>query len=608
MNNFDDLPFEQNDNFSDASNNSMDVLPFEEIPAKQEEQIETLMDDNNIIVLDERIKNIKPEEKDAEPTLDDNNILIIDPKIRDIAPKNSRISFKKPTIIIPVIAFIFVSILGMYLFVSNSKADTTDLIKIEENNKYGYIDTEGTIITRAKYVYGTDYYKGHAIVKNENNLYGVLNSKGVLEVPFGNYDYIGLFGNRYIVSKRTKQGLKQALFDSSLNEVTSFKYDTISYAKNGVYLFTRDETMGVLNKEGKEIFSFKVDEVDDKNIDIEISPVSEDISLDNRYAKIKLNESSAIINLKTGKKIYGYKLEDIEVLSNNVFYIKGESNDSNNTYIVIDDNKIKLKTNKYLRVRVDDIKSDIAIAINDDSSISYINLTNGEEINTNKNNTYHYGDGIILEKTHDFSSNKDVYNIISSNGKIGSFDNYIPVTSTFFNGKLNVKISEDKYSYINTKGNLVSNIGYDTTSEYDENGYAIVSNNDTYGVINSNGKEVIKLSYYNIVFLDNDISKILREDYDKKLFLYQNENEKYGIINYNGKTESDAIYDEIEYITDEYPIVKVNYDGDELLYNLANNKELPIKISSDNINIKDNYIVVGTSYYNYSGKLIYTVK
>ena len=606
MNNFDDIPFEQNDNFSDASNNSMEVIPFEQIPA--EEKVETLMDDNNIIVLDERIKNIKPEEKASEPTLDANNILILDPKIKDIAPKNSRISFKKPTIIIPVIAFIFVSILGMYLFVSNSKADTTDLIRIEENNKYGYIDTEGTIITRAKYVSGTDYYKGHAIVKNENNLYGVLNSKGVLEIPFGNYDYIGLFGTRYIASKRTKNGLKQALLDSSLDEITSFKYDTISYAKNNVYLFTRDETMGVLNKEGKEIFSFKVDEVDDKNINIEISPVSEDVSLDNRYAVIKLNDSSAIINWKTGKKIYGYDLNDIEVLSNNVFYIKSESINSNNTYIVIDNNKIKLKTTKYLRVRVDDFGSDIAIAINDNSSISYINLTNGEEINTNENNTYNYGDGVVLEKTHDFGSNKDIYNIISSKGTIGSFDTYIPVTSKFYNKKLNVKVSDNKYNYVDTKGNLVSNNAYDNTSEFNEDGYAIVANNDTYGVINSTGKEVIKLSFYNISFLDNDVERILSDNYDKKLFIYQDENQEYGIINSNGKIESDAIYDDIEYITDSYPIIKVKYDSDELLYNLATNRELPIKITTDDITIKDNYIIVGSSYYNYSGKLIYTVK
>ncbi len=606
MNNFDDLPFEQNDSFSDASKDSMESIPFEEVPSI--DKVPTLMDENNIIVLDERIKNIKKEEKNIEPTLDSNNILILDPKIKDIAPKNSRISFKKPTIIIPVIAFIFVSILGMYLFVSNSHADTVDLIKVSENDKYGYIDAEGTVITRAKYIYGTDYYRGHAIVKNENNLYGVLNSKGVLEVPFGNYYYIGLFGNRYIAVKQTKNGLKQALLNESLDDITSFKYDTISYAKNGVFLFTRGETMGVLNKEGKEIYTFTVDEVDNKNIDIEISPVPDGTPLGNRYAKIKVNDSSTIINLKTGNKVYKYTLDDIEVLQNNVFYIKSGATNLNNIYIVIGDNKVKLKTSKYLRVRVDDIDSNIAIGINNDSSISYINLNNQEEINDNKNNIYNYGDGIILEKTHDFSSDKDVYNIITSKGKVGTFDTYIPVTNEFYNKKLNVELYEGKYNYVNTKGELVNNTKYDYTSEFNAEGYAIVSNNDTYGVINSSGKELIKLSYYNIEFLDSDMSRLLDENYNKKIFLYQDESEKYGIINSNGKNETNAIYDKVEYITDKYPIIKVNYGGDELLYNLVTNKELPIKITTSDITIKGNHIIVGSSYYNYSGKLIYEVK
>ena len=601
MNNFDDIPFEQNDNFSDEV---MEAIPFEEVPSIS--MVPTMIDENGIITVNQEVMDIKKEEKSSEPTLDDNNIIILDPKIKDITPKSSKISFKKPTIVLPVIAFIFVSILGMYLFISNSHAETVNLIKVEENNKYGYIDTEGTVITRAKYVYGTDYYKGHAIVKNENNLYGVLNSKGVLEVPFGNYYYIGLFGNKYIASKQTKNGLKQALLDSKLNEVTSFKYDTISYAKDDIYLFTRDETMGILNKEGKEIYTFKVDEVDDKNIDIEISPSSE--LLENTYAKIKVNESSAIINLKTGNKVYGYTLEDIEVLKNNVFYIKSETSTTNNTYIVIDDNKVKLKTSKYLRIRVDDIDSNIAIATNDDSSISYINLNTQEEINNNKNNDYYYGDGIILEKTHDFSIDKDVYNIITYKGKIGSFDTYKPTTNKFYNEKLSVEIYDGKYNYVNTKGKLISNTEYDTTSEFNDEGYAIVSNNDAYGVINSSGKEIIKLSYYNIVFLDSDMSKLLNKNYNKRLFLYQTENEKYGIINSNGKSESSAIYDSVDYISDKYPIIEVNSGGDKILYNLAENKELPIEVGTSDITVKDNYIIVGTTYYNYSGKLIYKVK
>ena len=607
MKNFDELPFEQNDNFDSESNDSMDAIPFEKIPA-EEDKIETLMDDNNIIVLDERIKNIPKEEKNTEPTLDNNNILILDPKIKDIAPKNSKISFKKPTIIIPVIAFIFVSILGMYLFISNSHADSVDLIKIEDNSKYGYIDAEGTVITRAKYIYGSDYYKGHAIVKNENNLYGVLNSKGVLEIPFGRYYYIGLFGERYIASKQTKNGLKQALLDSSLDEKTSFKYDTISYAKNDIYLFTRGETMGVLNKEGKEIYSFTVDEVDNKKIDIEISQVDDDVPLSDRYAKVKVNKSSTIINLGTGKKVYKYTLDNMDVLKNNVFYIKSGTANLNDTYIVIADDKVKLKTSKYVRVRVDDLDSNIAIGINDDSSISYINLNTQEEINSNDNNTYSYGDGLVLEKTHDFSSDKDVYNIISGQGKIGSFNTYIPVTNEFVNKFLNVKVVDEKYNYVNTKGKLVNKNAYDTTSEFNEDGYAIVSKDGIYGIINSSGKEVVKLSYYNIEFINDDVYEILKKDYNKKLFLYQDENEKYGIINSKGKTILSAKYDNIEYITDSYPIIKVKGDNGTVLYNLALNKELSIKVDTNDITIKNNYIVVGTSYYNYSGKLIYAIK
>ena len=607
MNDFDNIPFEQNDSFSSESNDSMDSIPFAEIPSDNVSSVETLMDENNIIVLDERVKNIPKEEKNSEPVLDSNNILILDPKIKDIAPKNSKISFKKPTIIIPVIAFVFVSILVMYLFISNSHADTVNLIRVEEKNKYGYIDSDGTVITRAKYIYGTDYYKGHAIVKNENNLYGVLNSKGVLEVPFGNYYYIGRFDDRYIASKQTKDGLKQALLDGSLDEKTLFKYDTISYAKDDIFLFTRGETMGVLNSEGKEIYTFTVDEIDPKKIDIEISPVSKDVPLENRYAKVKVNKSSTIINLKTGKQVYKYSLEDIDVLSNNVFSIESKSLNLNNEYIVIGDNKVKLKTTKYMRVRVDDIDSNIAIGINDDTSISYINLDNQEEINNDKNNDYNYGDGIVLEKTHNFSSDKDIYNIITSKGKIASFDTYIPVTGEFKDKKLNVKIDENKYNYINTKGKLVNNSKYDTASEYND-GYAIVSRDNRYGVINTKGKENIKLSYNKIDFLDDEISKILKNKYDKELFVYQDENSKYGIINSKDKTVVSAKFDNIEYITDKYPIIKVRYNGSDLLYNLANNKELQIDTNKENITIKDNYIVVGSSYYNYSGKLIYTVK
>ena len=575
MNDFDDIPFSSMEDSSASNIDSFDDIPFE-----------------NPVV----------------PQVTDENILILDDRIKDIPARDVKVSFKRKSIIFPVIAFVFVSILGMYLFVSNSKADSINLIKIEDNKKFGYIDNEGTIISRAKYTYGSDFYKGYAVVKNNNNLYGILNGKGALEIPFGNYYYIGLFGNRYIVSKITNDGLKQALLSPKLDLLTSLKYDSISYAKNGMYLFTRDETMGILNKEGKEIYSFKVDEVDDKNIDIEISEVDEDLPLTDRYAKVKVNNSSTIINLSTGKEIYSYTLKDINVLKNNVFYIKADETNENSTYIVINDNEVKLKTTKYKRVRVDDYKSNIAIGINDDTSISYINLLTQKEINDNENNDYYYGDGLILEKSHDFNSNKDIYNIISSKKIVGSFTDYTPVNNKFYNGILNVKLYEGKYNYVDKEGNILSSTPYDETTEFNENGYAIVSNDKNYGIINNKGKEVVKLSYLFLSFLDNDLFKLMKDDYNKELFIFQDSNKNYGLINSKDKIEIDAIYDDIKYITNNYPIILVSYSNDLLLYNLSTGKELPIKISSDDIEIKENYIIVDNKYYNYSGKLIYTVK
>ena len=598
MNEFDDLPFDSVEQSEPEQKINDETLKTQNVSPQ--------VVNNNLIIMDDRIKDIPVMQKSDTPQISD-NIIILDDRIKNIPAKNSRISFKKTSIILPVIAFIFVSILGMYIFVKNSKADSINLIRVEENKKIGYIDSQGSIIARCKYTYGTDFYKGYAIVKNTNNLYGVIDGKGVIEVSFGTYYYIGLFGDRYIASKITNEGLKQALLDSSLKEITSFKYDSISYSNDGMYLFTRDNTMGILNTEGKEIYTFKVDEVDDKNIDIEISEVTDDLPLEERYAKVKVNNSSTIVNLSTGKEIYNYTLKDLNVLDNNVFYIKSDNEQENSTYIVVNHSSVKLKTDKYKRVRVDDYNSNIAVAINNDTSIEYIDLNNEKVINDNENNNYTYGDGIVVEMSHDFGENKDIYNIISSQGVLGSFRDYIPVNGAFKDDLLIVKISENKYNYVNTEGKLINNESYDYVSDF-SNGYAIVGNNNKFGLIDKKGKSVIPLSYTYLERLDDNFYNTLRTKYKTSLFIYKDENNNYGFVNSSNKIVVEAIYDSVKTITDKYPFILVTYNGEKLLVNLETGKELPIKIETEAIKITDNYILIAENYYNYSGKLIYTRK
>ncbi len=563
--------------------------------------------ENSNMILDDRIKN-NPLYQDVSFYNADNKVVAASDK-KDVIEKDNKSLFSKnifaikhKSILLPVIAFIFASILGIYLLVTSSKASTVNLIKFSELNKVGYMDSDGTIVVKPKYLSGTEFYNGYAIVKNDSNLYCVLNGKGVFEVQCGNYTYIGLYDGKYIASKITSNGLKQAMLDKKLDNITKFKYDNISYINNGIFTFRRDETVGVLNSVGKEIYTFKVDEVDDKNIILEVS----NSKSKNKYARIKVNDSTTIININTGKEVYKYTLNEVSALENNVFSIK-EPDKENNTYIYIEDDEVKFITNNYKYIRIDDYNSNIALCIKNNSKIDYINLTNSEIINDNENNEYYYNDGIVLEKTHDFNLNTDVYNILDSTGKIGSFTSITPVDKLFYNGMLKVIVYEDKYNYINTKGKTISNKAYDIAENFEENGYAVVANNEKYGILDTKANEVVSLSYLGIEQLDKDLYKTLKEKYNLELFAFKTDNNKVGFITSNNKEYINATYSSYEFVDNEYPFVKVFYGNEPVLLNLVNKKEINIDNDSA-IQIKDNFVIVNNKYYNYNGKLIYSAK
>ncbi len=564
------------------------------------------LSDNSNMILDDRIKNNPAYQDVSFPSVDkkvtattDSNLIEKDKK--SMFEKNI-FSLKHKSILLPVIAFVFASVVGIYLFVTSSKAETINLIKINESNKVGYMDNDGTIVVKSKYLSGTDYYNGYAIVKNDNNLYCVLNGKGVFEVPCGNYTYIGLYDGRYIASKITNQGLKQGLLDKNLDNITKFKYDNISYINNEIYTFKRDETLGLLNGEGKEIYSFKVDEVDDKNIYVEVSKSKSKT----KYAMIKVNDSSTIINLDSGKEVYKYTLNEIKVLDNNLFAIVDQEKE-NNKYIYIDNDEVKFMTENYKYVRIDDYNSNIAICIKSDSKIDYINITNNDIINKNENNEYFYNDGYVLEKSHDFNLNADVFNVIDYSGKVGEFVSLEPVDGLYHNKMLMIKVYENKYNFVNIKGKTVSNKTYEYAENFGKNGYAIVANNGKYGILDTKANEVVSLSYDNIEQLDDKLFKTLKNKYGLELFIFTGDNNKKGFITSKNREHIEAIYSSFEVLDDDYPFVKAYYGSDPVLLNLVNKKEINVE-ENDDIQIKDNYVIVNNNYYNYNGKLIYTAK
>ena len=592
---------------------------FEEVTpsnTKKEEVIEEILPDNTPDLSNQTIFETNNDqtifsEETTKPTNDlasqtifsEGSAPVLDVK----PPKAKKINNIKEFFIanskaLPVLAFLFVSGLGVYIFINNVKADIINLIKIEEKEKIGYINNEGNVVVKPKYVYGSDYYKGYAIVKNYNNLYGVIDGKGDSEIAFGNIFSANLYGNRYIVSRFTNDGLKMGLLDSNLKEVTRCVYDNISYSKSGIFMYTKGDVMGILNNDGKEIYSYKVDEIDDKNISVEVSNIT-DKNESPLYAKIKVNSSSTIINIKTGKEVYKYTLDDIRVLDNNVFYVRNKNN--NNKYFVIKDDKIAYETNEYLRLRVEDINSDIAIAIKDNASIDYINLLTREKINQAGEIKYTYSDGVVLQEIYNFSTNKNEFSVITPKKTLGTFSDLKPVDDTYVNGYMKVITENEKYAFIDKKGDFINKEEYDTATDFNENGFAIVSNDNMYGVIDTNGREVLKMKYDEIKFLDDTLFSNVEKKTNQKLFIFK-ENEKYGIISANGKIAVKPIYNNFKTITTKYPIIKADYDSETILVNLETYKDLSIDVNK-NTQIYEDYIISNADYYNYDGQLIYTI-
>ena len=508
--------------------------------------------------------------------------------------------FNRSIKILPIIAFVFVLVLGIYIFINNVNADKVNLIKIEEKSKVGYINKLGNVVVRPKFLYGTDFYSGYAIVKNYNNLYGIIDSSGSNAIAFGNIFSASIYDDRYIVTKFTNDGLKMGLLNANLKDVTRFIYDNLSYIDDGLFMYTKDDVMGIMNKDGKEIYSYKVDEVDDRNISVEVSNITNNESK-NKYAKVKINSSSTIINIQTGKEVYKYTLDDIRVLDNNVFYIK--KNSENNLYFIIKDDKVVFESRDYKRVKIDDINSDIAIAIKEDASLEYIDLLTRKVINFNDSKKYTYSDGIVLEEDYDFTDKKTKYTVITPKEILGSFTDIKPYNDIYVNGYMKIIVSDGKYNYVDKKGKIISNNEYENASDFDKYGFAIVSKDNKKGIINKNGNEIIPLKYADITFLDDKLFDSIYKKTKEELFIFM-ENGKYGIISSKNKVVVKAVYDSFDMITIKYPIIKAKYDGNNTLINLETFREISINCDND-INIYDEYIISNGDYYNYDGKLIY---
>lgn len=134
------------------------------------------------------------------------------------------------------------------------------LLRVERNDKYGYIDKTGNEVIPCKFYYATSFSNGYAVVqekKDDSYYYIKPDGTRLLETPFyraGSFDSVG----RASVLK--SENGKRQLIDKDGNSIFTAK--SIYSGDNGQYLFKDDSDLwGIVDKNGKILLSARYDDL-----------------------------------------------------------------------------------------------------------------------------------------------------------------------------------------------------------------------------------------------------------------------------------------------------------------------------------------------------------
>ncbi len=583
-----------------VSNEIDEMLDFIDLTSpKKEDSEKSEAELKNLLEVSANDKQNKLEINASEKKLDE-----YVPSIKDFNIKNA----KTRKIVKKVMLYVvIVMLIGFEFFINKSGDILNDLIvyasdsypiRIYENDKYGYIDESGNKIVNPKYLYAEEFIDGYAIVKDTSNLPLIIDKGGKVVVQTGTYFSLYRAGTDIIASKVTDDGLKYGILDSSLKEKTDFEYDLISY-EDGCYSFVNGNTVGIINLDGKEIFTYKLTDDDDKSITIKTSSVTGDFT---SYAVVTVNQTSQIVNLDDGTSVSSPTLNEITPEENNVFY---ETINNSRRYMYVEDNEIIFEAESYNSLTMPSIQIGVLKAINSNYEYEYISTASKEQITDGitENNSF-FGDEILMYYVYN-TTRKANDIVLLKNGKIyKTIEADYEIQSAFKNGFAIIKYSDGTYGYLDENGKLLNDVHYEEAGEFDAYGEAIAKTSSGYGVINKEGTVIIDFENAEIKMASSTVKQKTVSNHNNVFYAVKKDS-LYVLYNSDGKTVNNTHYNNVSF-DDEYAIVKVANDTKDALLTTEDLNEISLTSFNNEYEAHDNYIIVKNEYYNYDGKLIYT--
>lgn len=345
---------------------------------------------------------------------------------------------------------------------------------IKRDNKYGFIDKEGSEMLPFEFDWADFFSEGIAIVEKDDFV-GAINKQGTVIIPF-EYSEIERFNNGIaVVSKQGKFGLI-----NKLNQlILPLEYDEIGIFNDGLALISKNNYFGYIGKNGV----------------IEIPLIYQSAgAFQNGYAYAEMNGKKGIINLK-GEAVIDFIADWIEP-----FNVEGLARArvgskygvfANNGSMIVD----------FQFENISEFSNGYALVADSTNKYSFIN-EKGKLIST-------MSFDFIPEALSFSKFSKEGFAKVITKGKIGIIDTtgekVVPAIfdaiGAYLPKGLTAVKKKGKWGYMNPETRLVISYDYEFAGEF-INGKAIVRNDMGFGIINEDGKQLLPFEYNSIKWID----------------------------------------------------------------------------------------------------------
>ena len=465
---------------------------------------------------------------------------------------------------------------------------------LKSGNKYALFNEDGKQLTDFVFTSASNFTNGAALVKNETGV-GVIGTNGKMIIDFGKYKYIYQEAGLY---KATDENRNEVLINASGKVVTDLKDKSLTtYIGVGSYSLLFDKNKNeyqVLNSNGDTLIKFDKGTLDKPSSNVE-----------KNFLSVYNGKTNYIVDLISGKEVLNFE-SDVHYCVNNAsddgniitlnscvgtfqrqekttykFIKKGKLMDvsdkcdsinySNNSILCYKDNK------KYL---LDDNNN---VGINIDG-IAYVD---GEHYAKAKDGSFNGIDfyekdnvvkNVSCRVMHEYGYSKSGYYILS----------------TYFSTTCNTQSGTSEF--YNVKGEKAFDKSFASVQQFDENGFARVSED--------------RKSYYLIDLKGNKVSDEYDNIFNRSNLYTATKDGKTGVLDSKGKVMLEPIYKQVDIYTEQgVKYIKLTTeDSKYVIYNADTKKE--IITLEENPSFSTNYMSITKdgkkAYYTYSGKLFYT--